>query len=146
MIVWPLVKAHLVAVLPGIVGTGVTVYDGPVVTGQTPSAYLTVGDQPSVNSSGAGSFRQEVTELGGYTAAESGSVLCEMGAVTGSTSVPSIWESCAAITAYLHANQTLGGVLYAAGTVEFSGDPESEQTTSGAVQRLLFSVNYQTRI
>lgn len=145
MIVWPLVKAHLADVLPGIVGSSVTVYDGPVVTGQAPSAYLTIGDQPSSPSPGAGSFQQDVAP-DGFSAVETGSVLCEMGAVTGSTSMPSIWETCSAITAYLQANRTLGGVLYAAGTVDFSGEPEAEQTTSGAVQRLLFSVNYQTRI
>ena len=143
-VAWGAVRAHLAASLPAIVGSSVKVYDGPVVTAEAPMAYLTIGSQPSGPES-AGTFTQ-VTPPDGFASVETGTVLCELGAIDGTASVPSVFASFDLIAAYLHANQTLGGVLFPGSTVTVGAEVTQYQTQSGATQQLLLSVTYQTRI
>lgn len=140
---WPLVRSALATALPGVIGA-VTFYDGPVVTGESPAAYLTLGTQPSQGES-AGSFSQDVGP-DGFAAVESGTILAELAAVTGSTTVPDAFATFDAIAAHVHANQTLGGTLTPGSTVTVSAAVEQAQTTAGAVQRLLLTFAYTTRL
>lgn len=144
-VAWEAVKARLVAALPGVVGSSVRVFDGPVVDGSAPSSYLTVGWQPSTDDLGVGSFEQGVGP-DGYRVTETGTVLCELGAVTGDTTVPSVFASFSAITAHLASDQTLGGTLLPGSTVTAEATVVQGQTQSGAVQRLLIGINYFTNI
>ncbi|NUO97477.1 MAG: hypothetical protein HOW59_06060, partial [Nonomuraea sp.] len=57
-VAWPSVRSKLAASLPGVVGAGTTVYDGPVVSGDAPSRYLTIGYQPSRPEEDSGLFQQ----------------------------------------------------------------------------------------
>lgn len=143
-VAWPSVRASLAAVLPSVVGAGVKFYDGPVVSGESPDAYLALATRPSQDE-GAGSFTQDVGP-DGFSALESGTVVAEMAGVTGSTTVPDVFSTLDAIATYVQANQTLGGTLTPGSTVTISADVEQSQTTSGAVQRLLITFAYTTRL
>lgn len=144
-VAWDAVRAVLAANLPAVVGASVTVYDGPVVSGDAPASYLTVADQPSSPDVGVGSFEQEVGP-DGFSAAESGAILCELAAVTGDTTIPSVFATFDAIATWLQGNQTLKGTLTPASTVTAGAEVLQAQTTDGAVQRLLITVSYTTRI
>lgn len=142
-VAWPSVRAALAEVLPGIVG-GAAFYDGPIVTGDTPAAYLTLAHQPSQSEESAGTFSQDVGP-DGFSALESGTVLAELAGVTGSTDVPDVFATFDAIASYVQANQTLD-VLTPGSTLTVSVDVEQAQTTAGAVQRLLLTFAYTTRL
>lgn len=144
-VAWQAVKERLAADLPAVVGSSVVTYNGPVVSGRQPSAYLTIGAQPSTEDVSAGTFEQSVGP-DGFRATETGTVLCELGAVTGAPQVPSVFASFDAMTAYLQADQTLGGTLRPGSTVTASAEVLQAQTQAGAVQRLLVSVNYFARL
>lgn len=139
-ILWPQVKAKLVADLPAVLPDA-RVYDGDVVTGEKPARYLTVGWQPSTDEPSAGGFEQSPGP-DGFAAAEIGSVLLEVAAVTGDTTRMDVFEMADAISAWVQAHQTLDGVLSANGTVAVAADVLQEQRRSGAAQRLLLSLNY----
>lgn len=141
---WPAVRAYLVAQAPGVL-TGYTVYDGAVVKNDAPTHYLTVGDQPSQDDDRSGEFEQGVGP-DGFSALESGSVLCELGATSGDPQVPDTFAAFALLAAHLQANQTLGGALSPGSTVTASATVSQEQNRAGAVQRLLVSIDYTTRI
>lgn len=144
-VAWPTVRARLAAALPAVVGASVTVYDGPVVTGDSPSAYLTVGYQPSTDEDSAGSYEQTQTGPSGYLSEETGTVLLELGAITGDSTVPSAFATADAIHSWLQANQTLG-VLSPGSTSSLAVEVLQAQTTAGAVQRLLLTLSYFTRV
>lgn len=144
-VAWPTVRARLAAALPAVVGAGVTVYDGPVVTGDTPSAYLTVAHQPSLEDETAGSYEQTQTGPDGYLSEETGTVLMELAAVTGDSTVPSAFTAADAIHAWVQADQTLG-VLTPGSTSSLSVEVLQAQNTAGAVQRLLLTLTYSTRV
>lgn len=145
-VAWPLVRSHLASALPGVVGTSVTVYDGPVLDGGTPTTYLSIAAQPSTVDGSSGTFTQQVGP-DGFSAEETGTVRCELGGVTGDTTVPDVFGTFGAIASYLQGDQTLGGVLQPASTVTASVDDVIEaQTRAGAVQRLLISIQYTTRL
>lgn len=144
-VAWEAVKARLVEALPAVVGSTVASYNGPVVTGQKPTAYLTIGAAPSRANDEAGSFEQ-VVGPDGFDVEETGTVLCELGAVTGSTTIPSVFASFAAVAAWVQADMTLGGTLGKGSTCTVSADVAQAQTGSGAVQRLVLSFNYFTRL
>lgn len=143
-VAWEAVKDRLVSALPSVV-PGVAVSDGPVVSGRSAASYLTVGFQPSTDDVSAGDFEQAVGP-DGFSATETGSVLCELGAATGSTEVPSVFASFNAVAAHLQGDQTLGGVLRAGSTVTASAEVVQAQTQAGAVQRLLVTITYFTRL
>jgi hypothetical protein len=143
-VAWPTIRARLAAALPAVVGPDVRVYNGPVVTGDTPPAYLTVADQPSVEDESAGTYEQAQT-LDGYAAQETGTVLMELAAVTGDTVVPDAFATASAISAWVQADQTLG-VLSPGSTSSLSVEVLQAQNKAGAVQRLLLTLNYFTRL
>jgi hypothetical protein len=143
-VAWPSVRAALAAALPGVIGAGVKFYDGPVVTGESPSAYLALAGRPSQDE-GAGSFSQDVGP-DGFSALESGTVLGELAGVTGSTAIPDVFATFDAIASYVQADQTLAGALLAGSTLTVSAEVEQAQTTAGAVQRLLLTFAYTTRL
>lgn len=142
-VAWAAVRARLATDLPAVVGSGVRVYDGPVVSNESPIAYLTIASRTSGETSGT--FSQDVGP-DGFSALEVGSVACELAVLDGSTAVPSAFDTFDAIATYLQADQTLGGVLTPGSTVTASADVEQSQTTSGAVQRLLIAISYTTRL
>lgn len=142
-VAWPTVRARLASHLPTV--TGVTVYDGPVVTGDSPAAYVTVAHQPSVDEDAAGSYEQAQTGPGGFLAEESGTVLLEVAAVTGDSTVPSAFGIGDKIHAWVQADQTLG-VLTPGSTSSVSVEVLQAQNTAGAVQRLLLTLSYTTRL
>ena len=142
---WPEVKARLVSALPSVIGPTVRVFDGPAPTGENPATYLMVGHAPSTTDDSAGRFTQDVGP-DGFSAAENGNVVCELAAITGSTAIPSVFATASAITAWVQADMTLGGVLSPGSTCTVSADVVQDQTTSGAVQRLVLSVNYFARL
>lgn len=144
-VAWPSVRSKLAAALPGVVGTGTTVYDGPVVSGDAPSRYLTIGYQPSRPEEDSGLFQQE-NGPDGYAVTEVGSVLAELAAVTGSTDVPDVWATFSLIAAWVQADMTLGGTLLPGSTVTAAATVDAAQTTSGAVQRLLITFSYSTSL
>lgn len=143
-VAWPTVRARLAAALPGVVGAGVTVYDGPVVTGDSPAAYLTVAHQPSTEDETAGGYEQTQDGFGGFASEERGTVLMELGAVTGDSVVPSAFASADAIHSWVQADQTLG-VLNPGSTTSLEVDV-LEINAGGGVQRLLLTLNYFTRV
>lgn len=142
---WPVVHGRLVALLPTLPGwSGVPVYDGPPVTGDAPMRYVTVGfvnDEVS-----AGSFAHERAG-NGFQVQETGNVRCELVTAIGTADLPEMRAAAFALLDALEvairADQTLG-VLPAASTTSLEVDVIPTQSTSGAVQRLVFSVNYFT--
>ena len=142
-VAWAAVRARLATDLPAVVGSGVRVYDGPVVSNESPIAYLTIASRTSGETSGT--FSQDVGP-DGFSALESGTVLGELAGVTGSTDVPDVFATFALIAAYIQTHQTLGGVLLPVSTLTVLADVEQSQTTSGAVQRLLLTFAYTTRL
>lgn len=145
-VAWADVRDRLVTDLPDVVGSSVRVYNGPVVSNDSPPAYLAIGNVPSsAGQESAGSFSQDVGP-DGFSALETGTIRGELAAVAGSTQIPSVFDTFTAITSYLQADQTLGGTLLPGSTVTVSADVEQSQTTSGAVQRLLLTFAYTTRL
>lgn len=144
-VAWRAVKDRLVAALPAVIGTSVKLYDGPVVTGETPSAYLTIGTSPGVDDRGAGTFTQTVGP-DGFDGTETGTVVAELAAVTGSTAIPDVFTTFAAITSWVQADMTLGGVLSADAVVGVTVTVVQAQTRSGAVQRLALTFDYTTQL
>lgn len=144
-VAWPTVRSRLAAALPAVVGSGVTVYDGPVVTGDSPAAYLTIAHQPSVDEDSAGSYEQDREPVGGFVVSETGEVLLEVGAVTGDIAVPDAFGIADDIHAWVQADQTLG-VLTPGSTSALAVEVLQAQNTAGAVQRLLLTLSYFTRL
>lgn len=142
-VAWPSVRSALAAGLASVLD--VTVYDGPDVTGDTPDAYLSLAYRPSVDDLSAGDFTQGIGP-DGYSAVETGTVLAELAGVTGSTTVPDVFATFDTIAGYVQAHQTLDGTLTPDAVLTVSADVEQSQTTAGAVQRLLLTFTYTTRI
>ena len=88
----------------------------------------------------------DATTLGMVRAGVCGFILCELSAVTGYTLVPDVFATFDLIASWIQADQTLGGTLSVASTCSASADVVQAQTTSGAVQRLIITISYQTRI
>jgi hypothetical protein len=144
-VAWPAVRARLASALPTVVGSTVVVQDGPLISGTNPAAYLTIGFQASSGSTSAGLFDQE-NGLDGYSATERGTVLAELGAITGETAVPDVFSTFALIAAWVQSDLTLGGTLPHGATVAVSAEVTEAQTSSGAVQRLLVVFTYTTNV
>lgn len=144
-VAWNDVRVKLLTALPGVVGAGTKVYNGPVATGENPPAYLTIGHQPSKPDNGGGAFEQQ-NGPDGFAAIETGQVLAELSATSGNAEVPDVWATFALIAAWVQADMTLGGTLYAGSTCTVGAEVIVSQTSSGAVQRLLLSFNYFARL
>lgn len=144
-IAWNRVRAKLAASLPDIVGSGVTVFNGPIPTGDNPPAALAIAWTPSLDNNLAGRLVQEQAQ-DGFSATETGSILCELSAVTGDPAIPDTFATFDAIASWIQADQTLGGTLNQGSTCTASADVVQSQTVAGAVQRLIVTITYFTRV
>lgn len=144
-VAWAAVRARLASHLPEVLPAGTAVYNGPVVTGDSPACYVTVAHQPSTEDESAGGYEQELEPMGGYVAKETGTVLLEAAAVTGNPTMPSAFDLVASLQAWVQADQTLG-VLSPGSTSSLSVDVLQDQNQAGAVQRLLVTLSYATRL
>lgn len=144
-VAWPTVRARLASYLPTVVGAGVMVFDGPVTSGDSPAAYITVAHQPSTEDESAGSYEQTQTGPGGYLAEETGTVLLEVAAVSGDEVVPSAFAVVDLIHAWVQADQRLG-VLPQGSTSAVEVEVLQANNAAGAVQRLLVTLTYTTRV
>jgi hypothetical protein len=144
-VAWPVVRAQLAAQLPTVLGSTVSVYDGPVVAGEAPPSYLTVAETPSTDDETGGTFTQEVGP-DGFHVTETGTILCELAAVAGDATMPSVFASFDLIAAWVQADMTLGGVLSPGSTCTVQAAVVQAQTSVGAVQRLIVTFNYFTRL
>lgn len=146
---WPRVVNRLVSHLPTLPGwSQVAVYDGQPVTGDTPTAFVTVGFVASEDF--AGSYEQTRNGDGGWQGAlqESGTVRSELICLTGDVDLPG--ERADAFTlvdaweAWVSADETLG-VLGPSSTSSLAVDVQPQQTTGGSVQRLTVTLSYLAR-
>ncbi|GAB3884580.1 hypothetical protein [Terrabacter terrigena] len=148
-VAWHKVRAKLAASLPGIIGPGTTfgvsIFDGPVVTGENPPAAFTIAYAPSLAEPTVGRFTQEQGP-DGYTATETGALVCELAMATGYTTVPDVFGAFDAIASWIQADQTLGGTLSPASTCTAAADVVQAQSSSGAVQRLIVTISYRTNL
>src|SRR5213595_1969204 len=135
-VAWPAVRAQLVAQLPTVLGDSVTVYDGPIVSGEAPPSYFTTAETPSTTDEWGGTFTQEVGP-DGYVVVETGTILCELAAVSGDASVPDVFASFDLIASWVQSDMTLGGILSSGSTCTVQAAVVQAQTSSGAVQRLI---------
>lgn len=141
---WPTVHAALVALLPTLTPAPQVTYDGPPVTGDAPLTYATVGYVFGEDS--GGDWRTDTTNS--MQIEEAGSVRGEIVAATGSADIATVRAQAFAIAsafeAAVRADRRLGGALSAQGTATLRFDVVPAQTTSGAAQRLPFSLDYTT--
>jgi hypothetical protein len=145
MTAWPQVKARLVALAPTLTGwSAISAYNGPVVSGEAPTDFFTVGFVPGEDF--GGSYEQD-RGLGDIPT-ESGTIRCELVCSSGDTDMPAVEARAFALVAALQAevdrDPTLG-VLRHGSTVTLAVDVQPQQTTGGAVQRLAVTVNYLAR-
>jgi hypothetical protein len=142
---WPVLKARLVELLPTLAGWPTSVYDGPPVTGDNPTTYATVGYQFGQDE--AGSFRHE-RHGNGFQVVETGDVRGELVCRSGDSTTQAVeveaFGLLDALDAAIRADQTLG-VLPVASTTNLSVSVAPEANQSGAVVRLRFSLEYETR-
>jgi hypothetical protein len=139
------VKARLVALLPTLSGwSGVPAYNGPVVTGDAPTEYATVGYVKDEDF--GGSFEQD-RGLGDVPV-ENGTVRTEIVCWTGATDHPAVLARAFVLydawQAWVDGDPTLG-VLKQGSTSSLSVDVLPAQTTGGAVQRLAVTLTYLAR-
>lgn len=146
MTAWPLVKARLAALAPTLTGwSGVRSYNGPVVTGEAPTEFFTVGFV--VGEDFAGSYGQD--RGAGDMPMESGTVQSELVCWSGAATDMPVVEARAfalvdALQAEIDRDPTLG-VLARGSTSSLSVDVQPAQATSGAVQRLTVTLSYLAR-
>lgn len=144
---WPIVHARLTQILPTLTGwDGVEVFDGPAVTGDAPTSYVTVGYAQDEDS--AGSFTKERAPLIDGLDEETGAVRCELVVWSGDADLGPVrahaFDLIDALDAVVSADQTLG-VLMPSSTARVVVDVLPVQNQSGVVQRLPFSVEYLAR-
>lgn len=140
MTAWPLLAGRLVSWLPTLPGwAGVAVYDGPPVTADVPGSYVTVGFV--LGEDNGGSYDQ--VYLAGGLLEETGTVHCEIVCWTGDVDLATMrtqaFALADALQAAMSADGTLGGVVRSAA---MTVDVRPVQTTAGAEQRLMVTLNY----
>ena len=143
MTAWPQVVDGLLSLLPTLPGwSGVAVYDGQPVTSSVPANYVTVGFTVNEDFPGTG---QDDYGLGDIPE-ETGIVRSDLVCWTGGTDMPAMraraFELYDAWRDSLRADPSMGvdGV-----TASAAFDAQPQQTTNGAVFRLVVTVNYTAR-
>jgi hypothetical protein len=141
---WPLVVARLVALLPTLPGwSGVTAFDGPPVTAEVPTDYVTIG---YVADDHAGSY-DTVQDPSGFRWVETGTVRSQLSCVTGDIDLAGtrarVFVLMDAVDAAVRADRRLG-VLSPEGTAELAVDVITVQNANGTAQSLIFTLHYQT--
>lgn len=150
---WPLVAARTVAMVTELLASvdgwdKGRVYDGPPVTGDAPTSFVTVGFV--LGEDNAGSYEQTRNGDGGWQFAlqETGTVLSEVVCSTGDVDLPTVRARAFALVdaweAAVSADETLG-VLGPSSISSLSVDVQPAQTTAGAVQRLTVTLSYLAR-
>ena len=142
---WPVVVNRLVALLPTLPGwSDVAVYDGPPVTADAPTTYVTVGFVPGEDFGG----NYEQTRGDANLLEEVGTVRSEVVCLTGDVDLSTVRNRAFALVdaweAAVSADHTLG-VLASSGTASLSVDVAPSQTTGGSEQRLVVTLSYFTR-
>ena len=142
---WPLVVARLLTLLPTLPGwSAVTVIDGPLVSADVPTDYVTVG---YVEGDNAGAYTT-TQDPNGSQWAEAGTVRSQLNCVTGDADLAGmrtrVFALADAFEASVRADRTLGGVLCTYGTSELDVDVLSLQNSSGTAQQLTFTLRYFT--
>jgi hypothetical protein len=143
-VLWPVVKARLVAALPNVPGfSGVTVYPGPPT--ESPAKYVTVGYVQEAEFGGAGSMPDSSIDT---LREEDGSVVMEFVSWSGdplATHEAAVFALFDALDTWVRADQRLG-VLPAGSTATLAyqyvpvlgGD-------KGATARLIVTLTYFAR-
>ncbi len=147
---WPLVKRRLVTLLPTLPGwAGVTVFSGPPVTADAPTAYCTVGYVEGEDF--GGSYEQTRNGAGGWDGAleEIGTVRSEIVLWSGDPAdLPALETRAFALVdaweAEVSRDERLG-VLAASSTSSLSVDVQPVQNQGGAAQRLAVTLTYFSR-
>jgi hypothetical protein len=143
---WPLVKNRLVAALPGLTGwANVVVYDGPPITSDTPTDFVTVGYVPGEDF--AGTYEQTRNGENSWQGAleETGTVRSELVCWAGDSDLATLQTRAFALVdaweAWVSSDETLG-VLGRASVASLSVDVQPIQDQSGAAQRLTVTLSY----
>ena len=143
MTAWPTVKDRLAVLLPSLPGWSVaSVYNGHVLTGDTPTTFVTVGYVPGEDF--AGSFEQTYTP--GGMLEEVGTVRSEIVCGAGDDDLPGMQALAFALFDAWQAEVTRDGSLGVlnGGSASLAVDVQPAQTTDGAVQRLVVTLSYAT--
>lgn len=148
MAVWPAIVEQQKTLLPTLpTWSGVQLYDGPPLTGDTPTEYLTLGFVLGEDYGGT----YEQAEGPGPFMQETGQLRSELVVLSGESDVLAALRTRAfaltdAWAAAIRADQTLGGVMQPSSTASLAVDIQPVQTrTGGVVQRLTVTVNYSAR-
>jgi hypothetical protein len=140
---WPVLTARLVVLLPTLSGwSGVSVFDGPPVTGDVPTSYCTVG---YVEDDDAGSYTDDLSEVGNVFTTETGSIRCRLVVTSGDVDISTVRTAAFALVDALRTSlrtAPLVGVLPAGSTTSLAVDVGSVQNERGSGQRLDFTVSY----
>ena len=141
---WPLVVARLLTLLPTLPGwSAVTVLDGPLISVDVPTDYITVG---YVTSEVAGNYAS-VQEPDGFRYGETGDVQSQLNCTTGDSDLPGVRARAFALAdafdAAVRADRRLG-VLSAEGTSELSVQVESLENAAGTATVLILTLHYFT--
>lgn len=139
----PLVINATVALLPTLPGwSGVTVYDGPQVTGDTPTSYVTVG---FVDGEDFGGTFEPVAGLGDLLE-ETGSLRSEIVCWTGGVDFPAMRVRAFGLfnawNAAVQRDVTLGAVVASS---SLSGEVVPVQNGKGSAVRLVATLSYTAR-
>lgn len=143
MALWPQVAAQLVTLLPTLPAfSGVPVYDGAPLAGDETPSYVAVGWVLDEDGGGSCSFVQSGD---GFHLDETGEVRCEVFAGNGdgdlSAARTAAFALIDAVQAAIGLDRTLG-VLPFGSSCDLSVDVVPSQSSSGAGQLLVMSVNY----
>ena len=130
--------------------TSVThVFDGPPNTADTLDEYVIVGgtDDPDDD---AGEIQQEWNGLGAGAKQETGQVTCAVLVGTGNDVVKTARDRALVVLGEvetaLRADKTLGGVLVSGWCGLAEGRPSQRRNSNGLYARVVFTVQYQTKI
>jgi hypothetical protein len=144
---WPLVKRRLVELLPTLDGwDAVEVYDGPPVTADVPSDYVTVGWV--LGEDIGGSYTQTRDGQIRTSLEETGTIRSEVVCTSGETDIAEVETRAFALVdtweAEVSKDETLG-VLDPSSTSSLAVDVQPLNQTTGATQRLTVTLTYFAR-
>lgn len=126
--------------------SAVDVYDGPVPPAVNKQRYILVGS--SAEDEDGATVTQELSNLGpGEWHDEAGEVICSFWSWSGGTQIATVRADALELANFcadaIHADRTLDGVLVPPGLAEVSDYRlRMSQTSSGAMCRVSFTVNY----
>ena len=145
MAAWPQVKRRLVDILPTLPGwSGVTVFDGPRVSQDFPTDFITVGFVEGEDF--AGSYEQARPEA--WDVEESGTIRSELITTSGDVDLEEtedrVFDLVDAWEQWVTKDPTLG-VLSPSSTASLAVDVQPVQNQNGSAQRLTVTLTYTAR-